>query len=254
MVASTARELRLGVLVSGGGRTLQNLIDVIARGELPARIAVVISSLSTVAGVARARSAGLPVVVIRKKDHPAVEEFSRQVAQALEAHHVDLACQAGWTCYWRIPDRWLGRVMNIHPALLPKYGGKGFYGHHVHEAVLAAGERRSGCTVHFADNEYDAGPIILQRTVTVLPGDTAASLAERVFEQECIAYPAAIRLFAKGRLLVRGRQVFLTRPGRDRAIPVRTAASNETAFENGRPREYPGAHGSAGPGGGPRRR
>ena len=84
---------------------------------------------------------------------------------------MELACQAGWMCYWRLPDRWLGRVMNIHPGLLPKFGGKGFYGHHVHEAVLTAGEKESGCTVHFADNEYDAGPIILQRKLPVLPDD-----------------------------------------------------------------------------------
>jgi len=191
--------LRLGVLISGSGRTLQNFIELIDRGELDARIAVVVSSLAKVKGVARARAAGLPVEIVRVKDHPDVAEFSRLIAEALERYDVDLACQAGWTAYWRIPDRWMGRVMNIHPALLPKYGGKGFYGHHVHEAVLAAGEKESGCTVHFANNEYDAGPIILQRKVPVLPGDTADSLADRVFEQELLAYPEAIRLFAAGK-------------------------------------------------------
>jgi len=191
--------LRLGVLISGSGRTLQNFIELIDRGELDARIAVVVSSLAKVKGVERARAAGLPVEIVRVKDHPDVAEFSRLIAEALERYDVDLACQAGWTAYWRIPDRWMGRVMNIHPALLPKYGGKGFYGHHVHEAVLAAGEKESGCTVHFANNEYDAGPIILQRKVPVLPGDTADSLADRVFEQELLAYPEAIRLFAAGK-------------------------------------------------------
>jgi len=199
--------LRLGVLLSGGGRTLQNLIDVIGRRELAAEIVVVISSLSKVKGVERAKDAGLPVVVIRKKDHPDVDEFSARIAEALDEHGVDLAVQAGWMCYWRLPERWLGRVMNIHPGLLPKFGGKGYYGHHVHEAVLAAGEKESGCTVHFASNEYDAGPIILQRKVAVLPDDTADTLADRVFEQECVAYPEAIRLFAEGRLRLAGDRV-----------------------------------------------
>ena len=213
---------RLAVMLSGGGRTLQNLIDCIARGELDAEIVLVISSLSQVKGVDRAEAAGLPVAVVRKKDHPDVEEFSRLIAETLDQYRPDLVCQAGWTCYWRIPDRWLGKVMNIHPALLPKHGGKGFYGHHVHEAVLAAGETTSGCTVHFADNEYDAGPIILQRTVPVLPGDTPDALAERVFEKECIAYPAAIRLFLKGHLKLEGDRVLLVRPGR-RPIPPKLA-------------------------------
>ena len=199
--------IKLGVLISGGGRTLVNLVDYINRGELQAGIFVVISSLPKVAGVQRARDAGLEVVVIRKKDHPEVDEFSRLIVEELEKHDVRLACQAGWMCYWKIPQRWLGRVMNIHPGLLPKFGGKGFYGHHVHEAVLAAGETERGCTVHFADNEYDAGPIILQRKVSVYPDDTPDMLAARVFEQECIAYPEAIRLFAEGRLTIKDNRV-----------------------------------------------
>jgi len=197
---TVTKRLRLGVLISGSGRTLQNFVELITRGELQAEIGVVISSLSKVKGVERARAAGLPVVIIRNQDHPDVDEFSRRIVETLERHDVRLACQAGWTCYWRLPERWLGRVMNIHPALLPKFGGKGFYGHHVHEAVLAAGEKESGCTVHFANNEYDAGPIILQRKVLVLPEDTPDSLAARVFEQECIAYPEAINRFARGQL------------------------------------------------------
>jgi len=221
-VAAQSRKGRLAVLLSGGGRTLQNLIDCIGRGEIDAEIAVVISSLPQVKGVERARAAGLPVVVIRKKDHPDVDEFSRLIAETLDECRPDLVCQAGWACYWRIPEHWLGRVMNIHPALLPKFGGKGFYGHHVHEAVLAADEEASGCTVHFADNRYDAGPIILQRTVPVLGGDTPDTLAERVFEQECIAYPAAIRLFLKGHLQIQGDRVMLVRPGRP-PIPSKLA-------------------------------
>jgi phosphoribosylglycinamide formyltransferase-1 len=192
--------IRLAVMISGSGRTLRNFIELIARGELPARVAVVIASLSKIKGVEPAHAAGLPVEVIRVKDHPDIADFSRRIVAVLERHKVDLVCMAGWTCLWRIPERWRGRVMNIHPALLPKHGGKGFFGHHVHEAVLAAGDTESGCTVHFANNEYDAGPIILRRKVPVRPDDTPDALADRVFEQELIAYPEAIRLFAAGRL------------------------------------------------------
>lgn len=201
------QKLRLGVLISGGGRTLVNFVEQIKAGRLRAEVKVVISSLPEVKGVERARAANLPVVIVRKKDHPDEAEFSELITEALEAHDVQLACLAGWTCFWRIPDRWIGRVMNIHPALLPKYGGKGFYGHHVHEAVLAAGDKESGCTVHFANNKYDAGPIVLQRKIPVLPGDDADTLAARVFEQETLAYPEAIRLFAEGRLKLVGDRV-----------------------------------------------
>lgn len=199
--------IRLGALLSGGGRTLVNIVEEIDAGRLHAEVVVVISSLPNVKGVERAKAAGLPVKIIRKKEHPDVDEFSRLIAETLDEYKVDLVCQAGWTCYWRIPDRWLGKVMNIHPALLPRFGGKGFFGHHVHEAVLAAGEKESGCTVHFANNEYDAGPIILQRKVPVLSDDDADTLAARVFEQECVAYPEAIRLFAEGRLRIKGDRV-----------------------------------------------
>jgi phosphoribosylglycinamide formyltransferase-1 len=104
---------------------------------------------------------------------------------------------AGFLSLWEIPPELHGLVLNIHPALLPKFGGKGMHGHHVHEAVLAAGETESGCTVHYADNTYDTGPIIVQRRVPVRPGDTADTLAARVFEQECIAYPEAIRIVSR---------------------------------------------------------
>jgi formyltetrahydrofolate-dependent phosphoribosylglycinamide formyltransferase len=194
-------------MISGGGRSLQNLVDLIAAGKLNARIAVVISSLSKVQGVERARAAGLPLEIVRRKDFADVASFSTAIVDTLERHSVQLAVQAGWTCMWHMPDRWYGRVMNIHPALLPKFSGKGFFGHHVHEAVLAAGEKESGCTVQFANNEYDAGPIILQRVIDVHADDTPDTLAARVFEQECIAYPIAIRLFAEGRLKIQGNHV-----------------------------------------------
>jgi formyltetrahydrofolate-dependent phosphoribosylglycinamide formyltransferase len=205
--ASRRKPVRLGVLISGGGRTLLNLLESIKRGELNAEVSVVISSLSTVAGVERARNAGLPVKVIRRKDHPDLEAFSAKLDEELAAANVDLVVQGGWLCLWKIPPRYENRVMNIHPALLPSFGGKGMWGHHVHEAVLAAGCKVSGCTVHFCTNEYDRGPIIVQRTCPVQDDDTPDTLAERVFEQECLAYPEAIRFFAEGRLDVQENRV-----------------------------------------------
>jgi folate-dependent phosphoribosylglycinamide formyltransferase PurN len=129
------------------------------------------------------------------------------MVEVFDEARVDLVCLAGFLSFWIIPQRYLGRVMNIHPALLPAFGGKGMYGHHVHEAVIARGCKVSGCTVHFVDNEYDAGPIVLQRTVPVYAEDTADDVAARVFEEECIAFPEGIRLYAEGRLRIDGKIV-----------------------------------------------
>jgi phosphoribosylglycinamide formyltransferase-1 len=205
--AAPQKKLRLGVLISGGGRTMLNILDAIGRGELNAQIAIVLSSLSNVAGVERARNAGLPLKIVRKKDCADIDAFSQRLAEELDAAKVDLIVQGGWLCLWKIPPRYENRVMNIHPALLPCFGGQGMWGHHVHEAVLAAGCKVSGCTVHFCTNEYDKGPIIVQRTCPVQDDDTPDTLADRVFQQECLAYPEAIRLFAEGRLRVEGNRV-----------------------------------------------
>jgi len=200
--ANKEKPIRLGVLISGGGRTLLNILEYIKDDRLNAEVAVVISSRSTVAGVERAKNTGLDVKIIRKKDLPDIDEFSKHIEQELVAANVDLVIQGGWLCLWKISARYENRVMNIHPALLPSFGGKGMWGHHVHEAVLKAGCKVSGCTVHFCTNEYDKGPIIVQRTCPVENDDTPDTLAARVFEQECIAYPRAISLFAKGKLSV----------------------------------------------------
>ncbi len=194
--------IRLGVLISGGGTTLLNILEYIKQGRLNAEVALVISSRSKVAGVERAKNAGLDVKIIRTKDYPDIDEFSKRIEDELAAANVDLVIQGGWLCLWKIPARYENRVMNIHPALLPSFGGQGMWGHHVHEAVLKAGCKISGCTVHFCTNEYDKGPIIVQRACQVKDDDTPDTLAARVFEQECIAYPQAIRLFAEGNLLV----------------------------------------------------
>ncbi len=196
------KPVRLGVLISGGGRTMLNILDAIEKDGLPAQITLVVSSRSTVAGVERARNAGLDVAIVRTKDFADVDAFSKRIEQELVAAEVDLVVQGGWLCLWKIPKPYANRVMNIHPALLPSFGGKGMWGHHVHEAVLKVGCKVSGCTVHFCTDEYDNGPIIVQRTCDVKEDDTANTLAARVFEQECIAFPQAIRLFAEGRLQV----------------------------------------------------
>jgi phosphoribosylglycinamide formyltransferase 1 len=190
---SRTHPLRIAVLISGTGTGLQNLISRISDGRLrEVEIAIVISSRGTVEGVARAEAAGLPVEIIRVKDFPDIERFSDQIALTLDIYDVNLVVQAGWLCYWRLPSRWLGKVINIHPALLPKFGGKGSYGHRVHEAVLAGGESESGATVHWVDNEYDHGQIISQRKCPVASGDTPESLAARVQAIERDLLPEAI--------------------------------------------------------------
>ena len=199
--------VRLAVLASGGGTTLQNLLDRIADGRLAARIVRVLSNNADAFVLQRGRRAGLSVEMVSRKQAGTTEEFSRRLFDSCRQAGADLVCLAGFLQLIQIPDDFLGRVMNIHPALIPAFCGKGYFGHHVHEAVLAYGAKVSGCTVHFADNEYDHGPIIIQRPVPVLEDDTPASLAERVFREECEAYPQAIRLFAEGKLRIEGRRV-----------------------------------------------
>ncbi len=201
------RPIQLAVLVSGSGTTLQNLIDEIAAGRLDATIGVVIASRPGLVGSDRAARAGLKSVVVDRKSHESVASFSGQVFRHCDEAGADLITCAGWLSLLELPDRYAGRIINIHPALLPSFGGKGMYGAKVHEAVINHGCKISGCTVHFLDNAYDTGPIIVQRTCPVLDDDTPASLARRVFEEETIAYPEAIRLFQQGKLRVEGRRV-----------------------------------------------
>jgi phosphoribosylglycinamide formyltransferase-1 len=198
--------VRLGVMLSGGGRTLTNILQCIHRGELAAKVAGVIASRQC-KGVELALAAGLPVHVVPRKELPDLKEYSNRITALLDAAGVDLVVMAGFLSMWTIPPQYAQAVMNIHPALLPNFGGQGMYGHHVHEAVLAAGCKVSGCTVHFVTNEYDRGPIILQRCVAVEETDTPDTLAARVFEQECIAFPQGIQLFAQGRLKIEGQIV-----------------------------------------------
>ncbi len=199
------RPIRLGVLISGGGTTLLNFVDQIRAGELNATIPLVIASQKTCKGVERSRAAGLECQVIRPRDFGSTEDFSQRIFDELRTAQVDLVVMAGFLSLLQIPEDFGLRVINIHPSLIPAFCGHGFYGHHVHEAAIRRGVKVSGCTVHFADNEYDHGPIILQRTVDVPDDCSAEQLAALVFEQEKIAYPEAIRRLAEGKVLIRSR-------------------------------------------------
>jgi len=183
-----------------------NLHRLIQAGQLPARVAVVIASRPC-EGVELARQAKLDVHIVSFKKAGDAADYSDQITARLTEAGVELVVMAGFLSMWKIPPQFAGRVINIHPALLPSFGGHGMYGIRVHQAILQAGCKVSGCTVHFVTNEYDRGPIILQRTVEVLEDDTPETLADRVFEQECIALPAVVALAAAGRLRIEGNRV-----------------------------------------------
>ncbi len=204
----TDRPIRLGVLISGGGTTLLNFLDQIRNGQLVAEVPLVIASQKSCTGIDRARNAGLECLVLRPRDFANVQDFSQAVFAELRRARVDLVTLAGFLSLLHIPDDFLWRVINIHPSLIPAFCGHGFYGHHVHEAAIQRGVKISGCTVHFADNEYDHGPIIHQQTVNIPDGCTAEDLSDLVFEQEKTAYPEAIRLLASGRLTIKNRRTY----------------------------------------------
>jgi len=199
--------IRLVVLLSGSGTTLQNIIDHIERGALDATVACVIGSRRDAYGLERARKHGIPAVALPRKDFPDDAAFNDAIWAEVRRHEADLVVLAGFMLLLHVRDDFRNRIMNIHPALIPAFCGKGMYGHHVHKAVLEHGVKVTGATVHFVDEEYDHGPIILQEAVPVLPDDTPDTLAERVQAKERELYPRAIQLFAEGRLRVEGRIV-----------------------------------------------
>jgi len=205
--------VRIGVLVSGHGTNLQAILDACARGEILGRVAVVVSSNPKADALERARRAGIPAVALTPRSFPDRATHDARLIEVLQAHDVSLVCLAG---FLRILtpafiEQFRGRIMNIHPALLPAFGGVGMYGAHVHEAVLARGVKVSGCTVHFVDENPDGGPIILQAVVHVRDDDSVESLAARIAEVEHRLYPLAIRLFAEGRLHTHGKHVQIAR-------------------------------------------
>jgi phosphoribosylglycinamide formyltransferase 1 len=189
--------LRLAVLLSGSGRTLDNLLERIAAGRLAATVVAVIASRGDVRGVRIAEAAGIPVTVLPPAGRP-LAAWSGDLFTAVRNARPDLVVMAGFLHLVEIPSDFGGRVINIHPSLLPAFGGRGFHGMHVHRAVLERGCTVSGCTVHLVDEEYDHGRILLQRTVPVLADDSPESLAARVFAAECEALPEAIDRLVAG--------------------------------------------------------
>lgn len=203
--------LKMAVLLSGSGTTLQNLLDRISHGKLDARVVLVLSDRPGVFGLERAAKANIPHQVIDRKAFSSADAFSEKMFEAIRASGADLVVMAGFLRLLPIPADFTHKVMNIHPSLIPSFCGKGFHGHHVHQAVLDAGNKITGCTVHFADNEYDHGPILVQKAVEVAEDDTADSLAKRVFAVECEAYPEAIEAFLEERIRVSGRTARIVR-------------------------------------------
>jgi phosphoribosylglycinamide formyltransferase-1 len=198
--------LKIAVLISGSGRTLKNFIELIADDQLPVEIALVISSSARAGGLEHAAAAGLPTSVVNRKDYASDELFGAAVFSRCRTAGVELVVMAGWLKLCPVPDDFTGRVVNIHPSLLPAFGGHGMYGDRVHAAVIERGCKVTGVTVHFVDNEYDAGPIIWQTPVPVFEDDTPHTLADRVFEAELEAYPHVLRMLATGRVtLIDGR-------------------------------------------------
>jgi len=206
-VLSPKSPLRIAVLISGGGTTLRNLIEKIGAGELDVEILLVISSNPDARGLQYASRAGIPSAVVERREFDSRDRFSRAIFDRCRRVGADLVVMGGFLKQVTVPEDFTNRVLNIHPALIPAFCGKGFYGHYVHEAALEYGVKLTGCTVHFADNEYDHGPVILQKAVPVLDDDTPDTLAARVFQAECEAYPEALRLIASGRVSVDGHRV-----------------------------------------------
>jgi formyltetrahydrofolate-dependent phosphoribosylglycinamide formyltransferase len=199
--------LRVAVLLSGEGTSLENLFEKIEAGAVPARVVVVIASKPEAGGLARARRRGVPAVAVPRKQFPDVDAFNDRLHEVLAEHPADLVALLGFLSPFQSRGRYEGRVINTHPALVPAFSGKGWYGRRVHEAVLARGCKLSGATVHFCDAEYDHGPILLQEAVPVLEDDTPETLAARVQAVERRLVPEAIRLIAEGRATVEGGRV-----------------------------------------------
>jgi formyltetrahydrofolate-dependent phosphoribosylglycinamide formyltransferase len=183
---------KVAVLVSGGGRSLENLASLQESGELSAELSLVVSNNEDAYALERASRLNIPSLVIDPERALSPEQFSERAFQEISAAGCQLVVLAGFLRFLPIPSGWEGRVLNIHPSLLPAFGGKGYYGDKVHAAVLERGVKYTGCTVHYVDNVYDNGPISIQRMIEVKSDDTIESIGARVFQEEMIALPAAI--------------------------------------------------------------
>jgi len=203
------KQLKVAVLISGGGTTLKNLLERNDAGEIDIDVCSVISSNAKARGLEFATAANIPHDIVRRKDFESAELHSKAVFDRCREVNADYVLMGGYLQHVLIPQDFENRVLNTHPALIPAFCGKGFYGLRVHQAVLEYGAKVSGCTIHFVDNEYDHGPILLQKCVEVVADDSAESLAKRVFQAECDAYPEAIRLLTENRVRVEGRKVIV---------------------------------------------
>ena len=202
---------KIAVLVSGGGTNLQALIDAEKRGELGnGRITLVLASKPDVYALERAKNNGIASMVLARKDYDSIAAYSKALADALEANETDLVVLAGFLTIIdeQVYERFPNRILNVHPALIPSFCGKGFYGLHVHEAALEKGVKVSGATVHIVTPECDAGPIVLQKAVEVKEGDTPEILQKRIMEEaEWKILPEAVKLFCEGRITVADNKV-----------------------------------------------
>jgi len=201
---SASKPFRVAVLLSGSGTSLENLFEHMERGEVPGEVSVVIASKANAFGLERARQRGVPAIAIPRAEHPDIAAFNDALHAELSQHEVDLVALLGFLSLFELRGKYEDRVINVHPALIPAFCGHGFYGHRVHEAVLEAGVKTTGATVHFVNEEYDKGPILVQESVPVEEDDTPDSLAERVQAAERRLVPRAVRLIAEGRVRIEG--------------------------------------------------
>ncbi len=201
--------MRIAVFASGGGTNFQAILDAIQRGELPAEVCLLVTDRPTAGAIERARTHEIPVAILPPVEYETEEAYIHTLLERLDEHRINFIALAGYLK--KIPaeivQRYYGRMINIHPSLLPAFGGKGMYGIRVHRAVLEYGAQWTGATVHLVDEEYDHGAIILQEPVPVFPGDTPEELAARVLRVEHRLYPRALCLFAEGRIEINGRTV-----------------------------------------------
>lgn len=211
MNPAAARRLRIAVLLSGEGTSLENLCERIDAGAVPAEVVLVIASRPDAGGLRRAERRGIPAVAIPRRAFPDAHAFNDALHAELDKHDIDLVALLGFLSIFELRGRWERRCLNVHPSLIPAFCGPGMYGHRVHEAVLAAGADVSGATVHFADDHYDTGPILLQESVPVRADDTPGTLAARVQAAERRLLPEAIRLIAEGRVQIIDRRVQIDR-------------------------------------------
>jgi len=190
---------RIAFFISGTGGNALNLLLACREGRVPAQAVLAVCSNPKALGIERLRREGLSVTVVSRKDFADDGSYSEACLASAEAAGADAICLCGWLKKLEVPPAWEGRILNIHPGLLPRFGGAGMYGMRVHEAVLAAGERESGCTIHLVDNEYDHGRPLAEARVPVLPGDTPELLQKRVYEQEMRLYPLALAEYLASR-------------------------------------------------------